>query len=164
MSLPPESIGIGVLVGHYQRIAEERMSGLPFVNPQLGVEAVGFRQFDDHLFGVLLSPWFMNMIVLPGSEEWSELPQGERVTVVLPAGDYEFTVCRDDGLPGEYLSAVLFRTVADFPDQSTARAVAENIAEMLFEAPDPGSELAHPVGAEPKPMSRRDLLSGGGAG
>ena len=137
------------------------MKGLPFVNERLSVEAIGFRELDDHLFGVLLSPWFMNMVVLPGNDEWSGFSQGDRVTVTLPSDDYEFTVSRDEALPGEILSAVLFTTVADFPDQETAREVALDILTRLFEPREPDPDDAE--AAEPKPMSRRSLLSGGSA-
>ena len=54
------------LVGIYQRIADERMQGMPFVNRALRVEAVDFRAWDDHQVGVLITPWFMNLILLPG--------------------------------------------------------------------------------------------------
>ena len=32
-----------------------------FVNPALAVEAVGFRPWEDHWLGVMVTPWFMNL-------------------------------------------------------------------------------------------------------
>jgi [NiFe] hydrogenase assembly HybE family chaperone len=151
------------LADHFRMIAAERMQGLPIVNPRIDVEAVGFRALDEHVFGVLIAPWFMNMIVLPGSDAWSALKQGDKVTVSLPAGDYEFTVCRDEGLAGSYLSAVLFRTVTDFPDHATARDVALDIVGRLFEAPADGCAPADDRALRRR-YSRRGLLSGRAAG
>ena len=49
-------------------IYRERMQGLPIVNPELSVEAVGFEPFEAHELGVLISPWFMNLVLLPADE------------------------------------------------------------------------------------------------
>lgn len=144
------------LADHFRTIARERMQGLPIVNPRIDVEAIGFRDLDEHRFGVLIAPWFMNMILLPGTDEWSELAQGTNVTITLPDGDYDFTVTRDEDSGQNYLSAILFRTMADFPDQTTARAVADEIVERLFEKKDP------PQPVEERRISRRGLLSGRG--
>lgn len=152
-----------ILVANYRKIARERMQGLPFVNPRLEVEAVGMREFDEHLFGILITPWFMNMLLLPGSDEWSALEQGDKVTLGLPAGDYEFTLCRDEGIAGSYMSAVLFRTVADFPDQATARDVAFEIIERLFVSPAEESAGQDDGTSGGRQYSRRELFSGGGA-
>lgn len=149
------------LASHFRRVAEERMQGLPIVNPSLEVEAVGFREFDEHRFGVLIAPWFMNMVLLPGNDAWSDRRQGDKTMLELPAEAYEFTVCRDEELPGPYLSAVLFRTVVDFPDQDTAREVAVDILERLFEPPGDTPSTDKPRADAPR-YSRRALLSGEG--
>lgn len=142
------------LVGHFETIYRKHMQGLPIVNSQLSIEAVGFRCHEGHQFGVLITPWFMNLILLPGSEFWSEYEQGSTVEFALPAGAYDFTLSHDDDL-GTYLTAVLFRTVSDFPDQDTARNVAETVLGMLFEKPDP-SKQGRPKTAT---LSRRDLFT-----
>ena len=85
----PTAIDPDTLVAHFNEIAVERMRGLPIVNPQIEVEAVGFRDLDDHRFGVLIAPWFMNMLVLPGTDEWATLGQGASVNISLPEGDYD---------------------------------------------------------------------------
>ena len=143
-------IKVADLVARYQAIYEERMQDLPIVNPRLEVEAVGFEQWEDKDLGVLITPWFMNLVLLPDSERLVDLPQGERVECRFPSGPCELTVYHDEDL-GSYLAAVLFRTVADFPDQDIARAVAEEaLAQVLAE---PGEEAAETV-------SRRGLLTG----
>jgi len=155
-----QRIDVDALVAHFRYISDERMRGLPIVNPRLDVEAVGFREFDEHQLGILITPWFMNLVLLPANDDWSELKQGDKVEVSLPSEDFEFTVCCDDALPDRYLSAILFRTVMDFTDQSMARDVAREIAERIFV---PKDEKAN-AGPPPRPVSRRALLSGEGFG
>ena len=143
-------IKVADLVARYQAIYEERMRDLPIVNHRLAVEAVGFEQWEDKDLGVLITPWFMNLVLLPDSSRLADLPQGERVDCRFPSGRCELTVYHDEEL-GSYLAAVLFRTVADFPDQDVARAVAEEaLAQILTEPPENGTG----------DVSRRGLLTG----
>lgn len=107
------------------------MQGLPIVNSALDVEAVGFCAFDEHRIGVLITPWFMNLVLLLGSNIGSRLVQGSKSTLSFPSGPVEFTTAQDEML-GPYLTAVLFRSVAEFPDQDTAKAVALEVMQELF--------------------------------
>ena len=126
-------IAVADLVQFFACVYRERMRDLPIVNSRLDVEAVGFTHVGEHRLGVLITPWFMNLMILPGNDEWHDSPQGATATITLPDGDYEFTVSRDDTL-GVYITAVLFRTVADFPDQTTARAIAAEVIHELLTA------------------------------
>ena len=143
-------IKVADLVARYEAIYRERMRDLPIVNPALAVEAVGFEQWEDQDLGVLITPWFMNLVLLPDSQRLADLPQGERVECRFPSGPCELTVYQDEEL-GSYLAAVLFRTVADFPDQDVARAVAEEALANV---------LAEPSGNDGGKVSRRGLLTG----
>jgi len=144
------TIDVADLVARYEAIYEERMRDLPIVNPRLSVEAVGFEQWEDKDLGILITPWFMNLVLLPDRGGLADFPQGERVECRFPSGPCELTVYQDGEL-GTYLAAVLFRTVADFPDQAVARAVAEEaLAQILAEPPEKETEK----------VSRRGLLTG----
>ena len=121
------------LVERYRFIYTERMRDLLIVNSALEVEAVGFRTFDMHQIGVLITPWFMNLVLLLGSDIGSRLKQGSKSTLRLPSGPVEFITAQDETL-GPYLTAVLFRSVADFADQDTTRAVALEVMQELFNA------------------------------
>ena len=57
---PPEK-----LEAVFRHIAATRMAGVSILNPALEVEAVGFRNWRDDWFGVLITPWFMSLICLP---------------------------------------------------------------------------------------------------
>jgi len=128
------------------------MRNLPIVNSALEVEAVGFRTFDEHQIGVLITPWFMNLVLLLGSDIGSRLRQGSKSTLRLPSGPVEFITSQDEAL-GPYLTAVLFRSVADFADQDTTRAVALEVMQELFSA-----------ARDKNVVSRRELFTRVGAG
>jgi [NiFe] hydrogenase assembly HybE family chaperone len=149
---------VAQLVARFQQIERERMAGLPLCNPALAVEAVGFRGFEDCQLGVLVTPWCMNLVLLSDDDAWREWVQGSKSEWAFPAGRHEFTTCRDEVLP-TYLSAVLFRTVQDFPDAATAQAVAAEVMERLFAEPEPPRSALD----DAKPVSRRALLSGLGS-
>jgi [NiFe] hydrogenase assembly HybE family chaperone len=144
------------------REAETRMAGLPVFNPRLAVEAVGFREWDEgRRIGVLVSPWFMNLVLLPGpGDDWSGLAPGSRQTWALPDGEYPFVVAAAGEVP-RHQNLALFSAVTDFPDMETARAVAREVMGALFTVSDgaaPPSERPPQAGGVREPLSRRDLL------
>ena len=141
---------IDTLAQAYRGIGEKKMKDLPIFNARLRVEAVDFRDWQGRMIGVMISPWFMNLVLLPDSGRLTDLPQGDRVECRFPSGPCELTVYHDEDL-GSYLAAVLFRTVADFPDQDVARAVAEEALANV---------LAEPSGNDGGKVSRRGLLTG----
>lgn len=149
--------GVAALVRHFEIIARRHMRGLPIVNPKLSVEAAGARQLGEHRVCVLISPWFMNLVLLPGSDAWAGVDQGHVCDVTLPGDTIAFTVCHDDVI-GTFLTAVMFRTVSDFPDQETARRVAMEILTRLFAERVHGTPAAA-TGRGPV-FSRRALLTG----
>ncbi len=149
-SMTKETVVVAALLEHFERILNTHMRGLPILNPRMAVEAVGTRSFGEHRICVLITPWFMNLVLLPGTEEWVSVEQGESFSIEFPREALDFNVSRDDAI-GTFLSAVLFRTVTDFPDQETARAVALEVMENLFVSDkEPG----------PKVINRRSLLTG----
>ncbi|MGI9265721.1 MAG: [NiFe]-hydrogenase assembly chaperone HybE [Gammaproteobacteria bacterium] len=152
------------LVSDYQRIADERMRGLPVYNDRLTVEAVDFRKWDGHQLGVLITPWFINLVLLPAdTADRSDFDYGTKTQREFPSGRYEFDTC-NGAETGIHQSAVLFSTVADFPDQNTAREIAREVMVYLFQR-NGGQEEKQPPGTPPvseslmeKEMSRRDLF------
>jgi [NiFe] hydrogenase assembly HybE family chaperone len=96
----------------------------------------------------------MNLVLLPGTDEWDSVQQGETVSYALPHGDYDFTVSRDDEL-GTYLSAILFRSVNSIPTQAIALGIAEEIAELVFTESEPDTPMR-----KKRPIGRREFLTG----
>jgi [NiFe] hydrogenase assembly HybE family chaperone len=156
----------------FARIHETRMAGLPFVNPALRVEAVGFRRWEGLWLGVLITPWFMNLMLLPCAateHAWPQVRYGESLAYRLPAGVFEFIRAQEPPL-GDYQSCSLFSPMAVFADQAGARATAMAALAALFDegtragVEGPGTSLAgpaaSPVAAASAPPSRRDFLRG----
>lgn len=151
-----------MLVEAYGRVAARDMSSLPGYNPRLRLEAVGFREWEGHLLGVLIAPWFLNLVLLPGAQDdWSDLAREEGTEWKFPADKIVFNPCMLEG-PGLHLTAPLFTDLTAFPDQATARAVGLEVMRRLFEADEGPEEQAAAAGAArllDRPVSRRGLFT-----
>lgn len=135
----------------YRAIGRDRMAGLPICNPALEVEAVGFRGFAGEAFGVLLTPWCMNLVLLglPGAPPRPALSAGAIRDCAFPSGTIAFTVTEPDGF-GRVDAASLFSPMHEFASHAVARATAQAALEAVLAAP-------------PKVVpGRRGLLFGGG--
>lgn len=144
------------------RIAATRMAGVSLLNPALGVEAVGFRPWGTDWVGVLITPWFMNLICLPGPDAaWEIHSSGTRLDRELPSGVYEFLAADEDEL-GPYLTSSLFSPMFEFPDMDRAREVARAVLDELFTpAPESPPARPEPEGLSAKlaqPVSRRGFF------
>jgi [NiFe] hydrogenase assembly HybE family chaperone len=138
----------------YRRIWETSMHDMPFVNRALSVEVVGFRRWQGDWVGAVVTPWFLNLFVLPGGGQlWSDRPSGERCNIAFPVGELEFIA--DDDSSAEipaYQYCALITQVSQFATQEAARASAEEALTILFTAaPSVGETvpLAAPVIASP---------------
>ena len=151
----------------FERVQRERMAGLPFINEALGVELVGLRRWRGLWLGALVTPWFMNLLLLPGdgegsSEEppacWPSLATGDYAQFAFPAGVMSFLAGRE-GEVGEYLSCSLFSPVFEFADHEAARQTAAACLEALFDAATGAPPPAKAVDT-PASVSKRDFLRG----
>lgn len=152
-----------------------RMRDLGFYNPALRVEAVDFQPWEGCWLGVMVTPWFVNLMLLPHEpQRWQFLPQGEKRRYRFPAGDYEFIGALDDTL-GNYQMCSLFSPALEFSDHVTARLVAQLARRALFDsanAPRPDVEhgialagerpgpVAQAIAHADAPLSKRDFLRG----
>lgn len=161
----------------FAEIHATRMQGMPFVNPALRVEAVGFRRWDGRWLGVLITPWFMNLMLVPDADAgWHHVRYGDSVSYALPAGVFEFISAREPML-GDYQMCSLFSPMFEFVDPDGARATAVAALAALFDAQsragaegpgtalaattDPAAGSAPRSDAAPAPaVSKRDFLRG----
>ncbi len=175
------------LVRHFRHIASTRMADVPIINPALEVEAVGFTRTADGCLGVLVTPWFMSLVMLPcEGSDWQQLPIGSEVRHLFPSGSYVFQVAGDDTI-GLYQTCSLLSPVLELADQATAVAVAHAALDALHDeqhrdtlssthaaeverrwygesCDEPGEEQAAAVPAKPLSdvtLSRRAFLGGG---
>lgn len=156
----------------FRRIAATRMAGLPINHPRLAVEAVGFRLWEGKWLGVLVTPWAVNLVLLPGTAaDFEKLALDRRQTWHFPSGEYDF-MGGDEEECGAYQFCSLMSPVpeSEVADQSAARALAAEVLTSLFA--DPADEVvmagakqdAPPRQLFSGPLSRRGFLSGGLAG
>lgn len=154
----------------YRQVWETSMHDMPFVNNALSVAAIGFCRHEGDWVGAVVTPWFLNLYVLPGGGRlWSDLASGDRVKVVFPAGKLEFIADYDPGgaIPA-YQYCPLFQPVSQFATQDAAVAAAEAALEALFVEAEPAAAATEPaldpdlvaLPAEPGIPSRRAFFKG----
>jgi len=112
------------------------MHDVPICNRQLQVEAVGFQRTPDgHWAGVMITPWAINLLCLPGQlEGWPQLAACSKYDWHFPSGDYEFTVADEANL-GAYHLCSLFSPALEFESHEAARLTALAAAHALFADP-----------------------------
>ena len=151
----------GLLESAFGTILAERMQDVPILNPALAVEAVGLREWQGHWLGALVTPWFINLVVLPGSAGWRAVPDRDSVWYAFPSGRFEFIAGSEPGL-GPYHACSLFSPVQEFGDHETARETARVALESLFDPALLGEAPAREQPDGPQ-LSRRDFLRGAAA-
>jgi [NiFe] hydrogenase assembly HybE family chaperone len=116
----------------FQKILDERMEGVPVINDRLTIKAIGFHQWNDFQLGILVTPWFMNLMLLPQVEtEDSQAKIGSIQTQVFPSGAYDFIVGFENEL-GVYLSCSLFSPMFEFEDQHAAELTAKEALSAIM--------------------------------
>lgn len=150
----------GALAEAFADIAATRMADFPLLNPALRVEAIGFaRAPDGHWTGILITPWSLNLLRLPGAEGWPATRPGGSHDWRFASGDYAFIVAEEARL-GTYHLCSLFSPVQEFADHEAARLTALAALAALDQAPAAAPE-APPAAAstvEPAARSRRAFL------
>jgi [NiFe] hydrogenase assembly HybE family chaperone len=125
------------LAAVFAKIHAERMDGVPILNPRLHVEVIETRAWNGRWLSVLVTPWFINLMLLPASDDeaqaWQGLGLGANVAYRFPAGRFDFIVGEEAGL-GRYQMCSLFSPVLEFEDQEAARVAAKAALEALFDA------------------------------
>jgi len=161
----------------FDAIHVRHMQGLPFVNPALRVEAVGFAPWKNYWLGVMVTPWSMNLMLTPrDAQMWRPLKFGEKRRYTFPAGHFDF-ISANTAAIGDHLVCSLFSPVLEFIDHAAAHETARLAREALFDASHAesadGSEprekptaeettgpIARAEAALQAPLSRRELLHG----
>ena len=132
----------------FERIARTRMAGLPLLNPNLSVRALGFERTGPLWLGALVTPWSIFAVLAAANEEALEdlrARPGETVTVTLPAGDFSF-LGADEPEIGRYLTLSLVSPVFEIPRQDAAQGIALEALRLLREGlPEIPEETGTPL-------------------
>jgi [NiFe] hydrogenase assembly HybE family chaperone len=142
------------------RIQREQMADVPILNPALAVEAVDFQRWQGHWLGIVVTPWCMSVLLVPGSSEnWNSTGENRRRFVKFPAGDFAFLGSKEIEL-GEYQSCPLFSPMGQFRSQSEATMTARASLIALLTAPQQPQSAPGEVKAAGEPsLSRRRFLA-----
>lgn len=141
----------------FRRIHARRMADLPLLNPALEVAAIGFARRGEHgeeWRGVLVTPWCIDLLLLPAVEDWPVPAPHERVFRQYPSGSYAFLPNHEEGL-GDYLICPLIHDMKQFADHETACMTAHACLFALDLAPG----QTQPDPAAPASSGRRKFLS-----
>ena len=148
----------------FEAIHRGPMAGLPMLNPALQVRALGFQPWDVFWLGVLVTPWFMNLVLMPRlPEQFPPCAERESRHLVFPAGVFEFIGAQDAEL-GTWLACSLFSPMFEFGDQAAAEATGLAALQGLLEGPPPPATAAPAAQAAPPALSKRNFLFGRGPG
>lgn len=176
-ALPTEAIAR--LEAVFREIHTAQMRGMPIVNDALAVKAVGFRRHGERWLGALVTPWFLNLVLLPGEGDgWSGLVPGAKELIEFPSGWYEFVHANRKGV-GAYKACSLFSPMFEFASMLQATETASAALVSLFDPSirEDGAQTAEirrrreaelapatdaaPAPTEPVHPSRRALLGMG---
>ena len=121
------------LVGAFEHIARTRMAGVPVLHAGLRTEAIGFApqscdEGQPGVLGVLVTPWFMNLLWLPPADA-PALAMGASRLRRLGGEVLSFMGAEEAGCRFEACS--LFSPMFEFQDQAAARAVAHAVLQEL---------------------------------
>ncbi|AYQ57679.1 (NiFe) hydrogenase assembly chaperone [Bathymodiolus thermophilus thioautotrophic gill symbiont] len=132
------SNNVNRLEAHYQSVCVNQMADIPILNKALEVEAVGFvdwghsKDQSEVEVGVLITPWFMNIVLLPKDSMRQEVRVGKTVNILFPDGEYSFLTQVDADF-GIYLTCSLFSPMFDFKTQRDARETAAAAMAQLLQ-------------------------------
>jgi [NiFe] hydrogenase assembly HybE family chaperone len=159
MSADPREVG-DKLAAAYCEIYRTAMTGLPICNDALAVEAIGFRNFQEHILGIIITPWFLNMAAVERGAACAAVLNSSptSVRVSFPAGNVEFDVVEIQGF-GRFASCSLFSPMVEFSDQNAARQTAQAALGALFDSHLREDSVERPASGAAV-IDRRALLGG----
>lgn len=133
-------------------IERTRMAGVPVLHRGLRVQALGFEPADEQAaIGVLLTPWFMNLLRFPLEACASRQGIGRTRSLLVGGEAFDFIGAFEPGF-GAYGACSLFSPMFEFADQSAAVATARAVLELVRTAPAPAKSAV--------PAARRAFLFG----
>ncbi len=142
----------------FNEISCTRMQGVPVQNPAVQVQALGFAPDPDDttmLLGVLVTPWFMNLVRLPSmaTSTTERLAVGKKARRVAGNQSFEFVGACEPGL-GAFEVCSLFSPMFQFANHAAAADTATEILNLLRTFVKPAAI------ALPTVPSRRGFLFG----
>jgi [NiFe] hydrogenase assembly HybE family chaperone len=164
---PPVAAAPNVRIDNPESKLEHFFAGQserPPVNATLSCRALGFARYRGDWLGVVITPWFVDLYLLPGGGElWGDIPSGQRRYVELPRGTVPFTAA-DNPQIGPYQYSPLISPVSVLPDMTAAIKLANDVLSGIFGEPartlpvSPAPQGVSDQGGSPGLASRRGFL------
>lgn len=139
---------------HFRDVHEHSMSDLKLCNKHLEVAAVGFHLYENHWFGIMITPWFLNLMILPQEgQPWPELVEqkGNDIALEFPCGNLKFTP-RVDPVIGSHLVCSLESPLIEYKAQQEILNTAQQILVDINRIPMTNVD-------EPASPSKRSLFT-----
>lgn len=116
----------------FEKIFQESMRNMPLLNSRIKVQTLGFQYFHDRIIGIVITPWLMNIILLPAEDEdWSSLALGHKQTHTFPSKARKFLVNDIDGI-GFCQTHSLFSPMNEFSSHEHAVSAAQRFLDSLM--------------------------------
>lgn len=136
----------------FNQVAEQSMSGLSFIHPDMPVKACNFQLFENQWLGAVITPWMLSIVILPGPDQvWDRRTLSDRIGLKFPYGNLSFIVSELEGL-GQYLSSSLMSPLDKNLTVDQGIKLAEDSLRMLLSLPVRDAE-------SPSNLSRRSLFT-----
>lgn len=119
------------LLQTFEHILQENMQGIPILNKKLHVQTLGFQMYNGRIIGIVITPWLMNLIMLPNEDDdWNELELGKKMPVKFPSTSYKFMVNEINGI-GKCKTHSMYSPMHEFTSQDHAVKVAQDFLHNL---------------------------------
>lgn len=156
--LPHDANPASLLAAYYQARWAQGAPEVSEINPALAVEAIGFIRYQGDWLGVVITPWFLRLVLTPGGGSlWGDIPLGQTRYLNLPAETIQFVA---DEVPqlGPFQYSTLLEPTSLIVDMAAARQMALRVMQAFgYQQPDPEPVIAlePPV---PTTVSRRGFF------
>ncbi len=135
----PEQIA-SIIEKTFTKIHLEKMQGIPILNPAIEIQAVGFQHYQERVLGVIITPWLMNVVILPAEgEDWSDMELGHKQPHKFPSKTYKFMINHIEGI-GPCQTHSLYSPMRDFACHEQALKMAQDFLETLMTEKEPAEE------------------------
>lgn len=157
MALPelPNDNPAARLAAHYQSLWEAGGQDMAEINPALAVEALGFTRYQGDWLGVVITPWFLRLFLLPGGGSlWGDIPPGQSRYISLPAETMQFVADEAPAI-GPFQYSTLLEPTSLIADMAVARQMAWRAMHAFTGQPPAASPDVEPP---PAGVSRRGFF------
>jgi [NiFe] hydrogenase assembly HybE family chaperone len=116
----------------FRKIEQGPMRGLPVCHAALTTELVGCSRWNEYWIGCLITPWTLQLLLLPATSAVEALQEGDVRVWEFPQGPLTFRAIENLDL-GTYQSCGLCSPVTSYPSQAAIRQVSREVMELLLQ-------------------------------